>query len=1215
MQENLLTIFNNHKGKISDKWLSYIKEWNKLFLPLRQKQINLFEIGVLNGGSLEIWAKYFKQADNIIGCDINQACDQLKFSDQRISVLIGNANSDDIENQLQNLVTNLDIIIDDGSHKSSHIIHSFSRYFKYLRPGGLYIIEDLHTSYWDAFEGGFNTPYSSMGFLKTLADMVNFQHWRNQQTRKDVLKPYEKYFGTNFKEIDLCKINSVMFFNSLCVIRKNNQEDTALGNRIVVGSTEIISEGYKRLHGTSIHDFAFHVTDDSHLNHFYLIDYTQKLQSKIVDKDALIQNNHQVIETLKTKLTKQDHLINELQSDITGLSAKLNQFTREIKTQKQIIESLTTKKLKQEQIIERLTTLKRTQERIVEQLNAQLEEQEQRIVSIEAELSSNKQIIVHKEADLEENTLLNKHLKVELLDREREILIYVLDQTWKVTRPFRKIRMLIESCSFHNFSLKEIIQRRSTPKEIYQYFIIKKSGLFDDEYYLQSNADVRKSNINPLMHFIKYGYKERRNPSAAFQTERYLDIHPEVKYAKTNPLIHYLHSSNNKANTFSFNVDEDHQIRFIDLASKKSKLDAIDHNSNSHSQSPDIIILPIINWDFRFQRPQQLASQFANLGHRVFYVQTKIRYQNNLAPLIKAIKQNIFSVQLSSKDRFANVQTFISSENVNDLLNSFRILRDHYLVNSAIIKIDSPIWRKLAIRLKSDLGWYLIYDCMDLHEGFSNNNLSISYNEQLLLEESDRVFASSYYLVDKISNHKIKASLIPNGTDYDFFNTAKQVIPAIQIRGIDKPIIGYYGAIADWFDTELVGRLASDHPDWSFVLIGDTHLADLEPIIDLSNVFLLGEKPYSEIPKYLSHFDVCLIPFKNIPLTKATNPVKLYEYLSAGKPVVATRTQELTYFDEHIRLASSIKEWEIAIEQSLSENKTPDLLKKRYEFAQSNTWEKRAILMIDQIRSIFPIISIIIISYNNWEYTKLCLESVEKNTSYPNYEIILVDNGSNNQTIKYLKEIQAKNNHIRMIFNQENLGFPKANNQAAQIAQGEYLILLNNDTIVTPGWMHRLFRCLQSTPEAGMVGPVTNSIGNEAKIDVPYEDISEINSFSAERAKEFSGVKLEINVLALYCCMIPRKIFESVGGLDDRYEIGMFEDDDLAIKIRKKNLKLICAEDVYVHHFHSASFSNLSEDEYQRIFTLNKNKFEKKWGIKWQPHQYRDSGLQKQDSR
>jgi glycosyltransferase involved in cell wall biosynthesis len=214
------------------------------------------------------------------------------------------------------------------------------------------------------------------------------------------------------------------------------------------------------------------------------------------------------------------------------------------------------------------------------------------------------------------------------------------------------------------------------------------------------------------------------------------------------------------------------------------------------------------------------------------------------------------------------------------------------------------------------------------------------------------VLATSYFLLDHVKKVNPNAVLVPNGTDYGFFHQAAQPMPVEEIKNLRHPIIGYYGAIADWFDSQLVHDLAISHPEWTFLLIGSTLLSDLKPLKGAENILLLGEKPYTEIPGYLSHFDVAIIPFKQTPLTHATNPVKMYEYLSAGKPIVATRLDEISHYAEHVRLAGTWEEWERSILDSLAEEKTEALLEKRFEFAKANTWQKRGEVVEREIKKI-----------------------------------------------------------------------------------------------------------------------------------------------------------------------------------------------------------------------------------------------------------------------
>lgn len=254
-----------------------------------------------------------------------------------------------------------------------------------------------------------------------------------------------------------------------------------------------------------------------------------------------------------------------------------------------------------------------------------------------------------------------------------------------------------------------------------------------------------------------------------------------------------------------------------------------------------------------------------------------------------------------------------------------------------------------------------------------------------------------------------------------------------------------------------------------------------------------------------------------------------------------------------------------------------------------------------------PMISIIIISYNNWTYTELCLKSIVENSNYPNYEIIIVDNASNNKTKQNLIAFSNKFDNIRIHDNPKNFGFAEANNIGARLARGDYLVFLNNDTIVSEGWLEQLLQHIQSITNAGMVGPVTNAIGNEAKITVDYEEpnIDTVNRFAKSRFEKYKGQYFKIENLALFCCIISKQLFEEVDGLDERYKIGMFEDDDLAMKIKQQGLNLYCAEDVFIHHFHGASFNKLSKIKQIIIFHINKHKFEAKWRTKWKPHKHR----------
>ncbi len=226
-----------HQGKVSDKWSSYLVEYQRLFCEYQDRPVSLLEIGIQNGGSLEIWGKYFAKARTITGCDINDRCGALKFEDPRIAVVVGDANSDPVQGKILERSADFDLIIDDGSHTSGDIVKSFARYFPRLNAGGIFLAEDLHCSYWRDFEGGLFDPLSSIAFFKDLADIVNHEHWGIAEKRTDLLEPFRAAYGVDFAESDLAQIRSVEFLNSICVVRKNEPGAGGLGARRLAGTS------------------------------------------------------------------------------------------------------------------------------------------------------------------------------------------------------------------------------------------------------------------------------------------------------------------------------------------------------------------------------------------------------------------------------------------------------------------------------------------------------------------------------------------------------------------------------------------------------------------------------------------------------------------------------------------------------------------------------------------------------------------------------------------------------------------------------------------------------------------------------------------------------------------------------------------------------------------------------------------------------------------
>jgi GT2 family glycosyltransferase len=244
----------------------------------------------------------------------------------------------------------------------------------------------------------------------------------------------------------------------------------------------------------------------------------------------------------------------------------------------------------------------------------------------------------------------------------------------------------------------------------------------------------------------------------------------------------------------------------------------------------------------------------------------------------------------------------------------------------------------------------------------------------------------------------------------------------------------------------------------------------------------------------------------------------------------------------------------------------------------------------------FPRLSVVIVTWNNRELNRLCLESMFARTEWPNLEVIVVDNGSSDGTPELLADLAGSHPNLRVIGFDENRGFPAACNAGLAQATGAYLALLNNDTVVTRGWAAALIAHLVRDPNLGLVGPVTNAIANEARIDVGYTDLARLPAWARGWVRDHDGEAFPIPMLAFFCVVMRRELFESVGALDERFGTGMFEDGDYNRRARAAGWAIWCARDAFVHHWQKASFRRLGRDAYFRLFEENKRKYEEKWG-------------------
>jgi glycosyltransferase involved in cell wall biosynthesis len=357
IKKTLKQLYAEHEGKVSDKWSSYLAEYERIFDEYRDKPVRLLEIGVQNGGSLEIWSKYFSNAEKIVGCDINPDCGRLNYEDLRIALVVGDITFNGVQKTILTHAPVFDVIIDDGSHRSGDIVKTFAWGFSRLADGGVFIVEDLHCSYWKDFEGGLFDPFSSITFFQYLTDIINYEHWGSEKARREVLGVFFEKYGFWMEEESLQHIHSIEFINSMCIIRKAHPENNKLGIRRVTGLREMIEPGALALNGLEAAPISMVFPnpadrawgnrkispDEEFLLH---INSLSERDKKISDLNFILVSHEKQIRNLQRVLAERESENTGLKQNIVGRDQKIDELTRTLSAYQNSISWLVTKPLR-----------------------------------------------------------------------------------------------------------------------------------------------------------------------------------------------------------------------------------------------------------------------------------------------------------------------------------------------------------------------------------------------------------------------------------------------------------------------------------------------------------------------------------------------------------------------------------------------------------------------------------------------------------------------------------------------------------------------------------------------------------------------------------------------------------------------------------------------------------------------------------------------------
>ncbi len=367
----------------------------------------------------------------------------------------------------------------------------------------------------------------------------------------------------------------------------------------------------------------------------------------------------------------------------------------------------------------------------------------------------------------------------------------------------------------------------------------------------------------------------------------------------------------------------------------------------------DLVYLAPQRWETIKQRPQQLATALA-ATRRVLYVEP-------VAPSVAGNLRRLASGRRPSpwRGRLTRRGERLWSYTPPPLLP---LTMDLGSLNRLAHAIVAPGVRRALAALGFMapvvvVGWplagawagqfgesTLIYDCMDDFPAFPqprHRQRLLAASEAALAGRAALLLATSERLAAKWRPRHPNVRLLPNGVPDAFLAAASVALEPGDLAALSRPRLLYVGAIDRWLDEALLVRLARAHPEWSLVLVGPV-TAPLGALRPLPNVHLLGPRPHESLPGYLAASDVCLIPFTVSPLTMAVNPVKLYEYLAAGAPVVSTALPEVARYGAVCALAPDAAGFLRAAECAVREARDDPRRALRRQIAADNTWERRA---------------------------------------------------------------------------------------------------------------------------------------------------------------------------------------------------------------------------------------------------------------------------------
>jgi len=678
------------------------------------------------------------------------------------------------------------------------------------------------------------------------------------------------------------------------------------------------------------------------------------------------------------------------------------------------------------------------------------------------------------------------------------------------------------------------------------YFIIKNSGLFDEAYYLKHYDDVRRADIDPIEHYVLYGWKEGRNPAPWFDTKFYLENNPDVAQAGVNPFVHWIRWGRKEGRKPNPEWKQDgNSLKSI------SKIAIFLNILQNIKENPYLVkkfISHVRIYGLKGAIQKALAYSFRNLNN------TYECWISKNEPTLKELKQQ-------RKYRF-NYQPKISI--IVPVFNTPR----QFLIEmiESVLGQTYPNWELCIVDGGSTEKY--IKEILDNYSKM-DKRIKVKY-----LSENKGIVGNSNEALNLATGDYITFldhdDLLP---PFALFEVVKAINenPDVDVIYSDEDKIGLDGKRFDPYFK----------PDWNPDLLKSanyiTHLFVIKKEL-LDNIGWFregfdGSQDYdlilraTEKAKEIVHLPKILYHWRVWGNSSSFSPeTKMYAY-NAGKKAL----------EEHLK--------------RLSLNGKVEILKPFYG------WYK----ITYEIKET-PLISIIIPNKDNINLLQNCLESIYKKSTYKNFEILIVENNSvEEKTFRFYEEIEKRFKNLKIIYYDKTFNWSAINNYAVNYSRGEVLLFLNNDTEATNGdFLERMVEHLQRE-EVGIVG---------AKLYFPDNTIQHagvivgLGGVAGHSHKHFPrnhpgyfGRLISIQNLSAVtgaCMMVKRRVFEEVGGFSEEFPV-TFNDIDFCLKVREKGYLIVWTPYAELYHYESKTRGYDDTPEKQERFKREIERFQKKW--------------------